>query len=69
MLLCCLSGLSHSLVAVIMTVKSSGKLQCLIKGNLALSHTVEVEAIISKCGRVGKPDFGSVFTFSINSSF
>lgn len=70
MLLYCLSLLSHSLVVEITrSVKSSGNLQCVVKRGLVSYHMVKFKAVISKRGEVGKPDFGSVFVFSINYIF
>jgi hypothetical protein len=50
-------------------VKSSGNHQCVMKKVLVSCHMVKFEAVISKCGEVGKPDFGSELTFSINYIF
>lgn len=70
MLLCCLSLLSHTFVLEITrSVKSSGDLQCVVNKVLVSCHMVKFKAVISKCGEVGKPDFGSEFKFSINYIF
>jgi len=50
-------------------VKSSGNLQCVVKKVLVSCRMVKFKVVISKCGEVGKPDFGSEFTFSINYIF
>jgi hypothetical protein len=65
-----MSLLSHSLVLEITrSVKSSGNLKCVVKRVLVSCHMVKFKAILSKCGEVCQPDFGSEFTFSINYIF
>jgi hypothetical protein len=65
-----LSVVLHSLVVVITRIlKSSRNPQFIVKSVLVSCHMVKFRAVISKCGEVVKPDFGLVFTFSINYIF